>query len=249
MTEQKIKSRQVDSNLLGGWVSDTNTWSYSSADAPTFIISINADMTGILSAGMRLKLTQTTVKYFIVTAVGSYSGGVTLVTVYGGTDYTLANAAISSTYYSSNKAPIGFPLDPSKWTVSTTDTRALSQANPVQNTWYNMGSLSISVPIGCWYLSYDTNIGIDKGSAGEIVVSSTLSTANNTESDPSMTGELAGLSIIFINGDILRSCTVNLATKTSYYLNVRTIKASMADLYRDAYGNTTTIISATCAYL
>src|SRR5687768_14116097 len=27
-----------------GWIPDTNTWSYSSADDPTFIISVNADM-------------------------------------------------------------------------------------------------------------------------------------------------------------------------------------------------------------
>ncbi len=94
-----------------GWSPDiTNTWSYSSADAPTFVISINADMTAVLSIGMRLRLTQTTVKYFIVTAVGAYSGGNTLVSVYGGVDYTLANAAISTPYYSTAKAPIGFPM-------------------------------------------------------------------------------------------------------------------------------------------
>lgn len=56
-----------------GWVENAEdvTWSYSSADSPSFVASVNADMTAVLSAGMRVRLTQTTVKYFLVTKVGS----------------------------------------------------------------------------------------------------------------------------------------------------------------------------------
>lgn len=98
------------STLVGaGWIGDPNTWTYSSADAPTFVASVNADVTGILSEGMRIKLTQTTAKYFIVTAVAAFSGGATLITLYGGTDYVLANAAITAPAYSSAYAPLGFP--------------------------------------------------------------------------------------------------------------------------------------------
>ena len=104
----------------GNWTSDSNTWTFSSADSPTFVISVNADMTALITAGTQIQLTQSaTVKYFIVTAVGAYSGGATLITVYGGTDYTLANSAITSPNYSYAKAPTGFPLSPAKWTVTT----------------------------------------------------------------------------------------------------------------------------------
>lgn len=83
-----------------GWVDASETWTYSSADGPTGVFTVAADVTGKYSPGMRVKLTQTTVKYFIITAVSTFTGGNTTITVYGGTDYTLANAAISANYYS-----------------------------------------------------------------------------------------------------------------------------------------------------
>jgi hypothetical protein len=143
-----------------GWTAGTGTWSYSSADAPTFVISVNNDQTGIIGVGQRIKLTQTTAKYFIVTAVGAYSGGATLITVYGGTDYTLANAAISTPFWSNVKAPFGFPMSPAKWTVTVTDTSDRTQASPTINVWYNLGSVSISAPIGIWKTTPFTHIPI-----------------------------------------------------------------------------------------
>src|SRR5690606_22909761 len=112
--------------------------------------------TGKYSAGMRIKLTQTTAKYFIITKV-AYSDPNTTITVYGGTDYDLANAAITDPYYSQVKAPVGFPLDPSKWSVLVTDSSSRSQATPTSNQWYNLGSVSITIPIGYWVVSYKTN--------------------------------------------------------------------------------------------
>jgi hypothetical protein len=58
---------------------------------------------------MPAKLTQTTVKYFYVTA-RSYSSPNTTVTINGGSDYSLANAAITSPHYSYAQSPLGFPL-------------------------------------------------------------------------------------------------------------------------------------------
>ncbi|WP_442766606.1 hypothetical protein, partial [Mitsuokella multacida] len=100
------------------WIAG-ETWTYLGADAPTYTFTISGDKTSKYSPGMRIKLTQTTVKYFIIVAV-SYSYPNTTVTIYGGTDYTLENAAITDPYYSMVKAPAGFPLDPAKWTVSAT---------------------------------------------------------------------------------------------------------------------------------
>lgn len=132
-----------------GWLS-LGVCTYETADSPTFQLSIASDVTGIIGVGFRIKLTQTTAKYFIVTSIGTYNGTKTIITVYGGTDYTLANAPITSPYYSNVKAPFGFPLDPTKWTVTLNDVTSRSQASPVSNVVYNLGSLSISVPIGVW---------------------------------------------------------------------------------------------------
>ena len=240
---------------VGGWFADgVNTWSYSSADSPSFVISINADMSTVLCPGMRIKLTQTSVKYFIVTAVGAYGGGATLVTVYGGTDYTLANAAITSPHYSNVKAPIGFPLLNSKWSVETTDVSDTDQALPVLDTWYNIASLSLVVPIGLWKIWYSVALRIGDSNSLALRTRATLSTANNSQSDADMTTYL-GIATQTTAGDtsvIVASMSkekyYELASKTTYYLN-ELCNASNVDAIgiRGSLGKT--IIRAVCAYL
>lgn len=90
---------------VDGWVVDSNTWTY--ASALTFTIS--GDHTAIFRKGTRLKLTQTTVKYF--NCLGStYAAPNTTVTITGGNDFTLANAAISAQAYSCVLLPAGWPI-------------------------------------------------------------------------------------------------------------------------------------------
>jgi hypothetical protein len=253
----KIKNSSGTVSTVGagvsatGWLTDSNTWTYSSVDGPTGIISVNADMTGSIGIGDRVKLTQTTVKYFIVTAVGAFSGGATLITVYGGTDYTLANAAISLTYYSHMKSPLGFPVDPAKWTVVLADTSNRAQASPTATTWYNLGSLSISLPIGCWHVEYQvtghwqyTSAAIDHS----LLV--TLSTANNSESDTGFTykrtlrqSSVAAFEYIVAS----RRKTLLLASKTAYYLNAKTDDTTSTIAFDNDLVPLT--ITARCAYL
>ncbi len=235
-----------------GWIDDLNTWSYSSADSPTFVISVAADMTGLIGVGDRIRLTQTTVRYFIVTAVGSYSGGATLITVYGGTDYTLDNAAISSPAYSHCKAPFGFNIDPAKWSVVVTDTTQRTQATPTQNYWYNTGTISITVPIGAWLLKWKAAIQSQSTAAQTSAnVFGTLSTANNSESDPDFTCmvQSAGASgTIGIVAAVGTSKHILLAAKTTYYLNHKTSMTTSANIYfRNDFADA--VITAVCAYL
>ena len=42
---------------VDGWITATGTWTFSSADAPTYVISVNNDQTAIIGVGMRIKLT------------------------------------------------------------------------------------------------------------------------------------------------------------------------------------------------
>lgn len=239
----------------GGWIGAIGTWSYSSADSPTFVISINADVTGLLSVGMRIKLTQTTVKYFIVTAIGSFGGGVTLVTVYGGTDYTLANAAITLPYYSQVKCPFGFPADPDKWTVTLSNTSNASQATPTTNIYYNVGTLSIVIPIGAWrvFFSWQAEVTVTTSALRNIGVASALSTSNNSVSDGELRASLGVTGPIGANTLRLimaKEKIINVASKTTYYpivlASVPTDAISTVALRGDL-GNT--VARAVCAYL
>lgn len=93
-----------------GWVAaykqdgTAETWTY--ASATTFTVS--GDLTTKYYKGVKIKFTQTSAKYFYVTA-SSHADGTTTVTVTGGSDYSVANAAITSPYYSLADKPQGFP--------------------------------------------------------------------------------------------------------------------------------------------
>lgn len=237
----------------GGWTPAGETWTYASADSPTFTFTITGDKTSKYYVGQRIKLTQTTVKYFIITAV-AYSA-VTTVTVYGGTDYTLANAAITLPYFSRIKAPDGFPLSPAKWTVEFTDSTSLSQASPATTTIYNVGSVSITIPIGVWRVYYEANVEevVTTSALRNLVLNIDLSTTNNTFSDVTMRGRAAMSGATGANTYCFtfhREKTYTLASKTVHYLNASATCATDAITslsYRGDLG--TTVIRAICSYL
>ena len=68
------------------------------------------DLTGTYSPGMRVRLTQTTVKYFVIVSV-VYVNPTTTITLYGGALYTIANAPITTHDTVTDFIKQGFPLD------------------------------------------------------------------------------------------------------------------------------------------
>lgn len=102
-TEKAVKT-YVDTSMSSAFVSAGETWTY--ASSTTFTVS--GDVTSKYQKGDKVKLSQTTVKYFYMTTV-SHSAGTTTITVTGGSDYSLANAAITDNYYSKAENPQGFP--------------------------------------------------------------------------------------------------------------------------------------------
>lgn len=240
---------QTQLGVDNGWVSAGETWTYAGADSPTFTFTISGDKTAKYYPGMKVKLTQTTVKYFIITKV-AYSAPNTTVTIYGGTDYTLANAAISSNYYSMVRVPAGFPMNPAKWTVEVNTNTRYATASPAQNTWYN--ATNIVVPIGCWRMQTSYVSSGYKTTATQLVVWSTLSTANNSESDADFTSaaQVEGASgTMNFQQLISKEKILDLASKTTYYLNYRTTTASVTEVGINGDTRVPVILRAICAYL
>lgn len=85
---------------LDGWTPANETWTYASATT----ITIPTGGASRYAVGDRIKLTQTTVKYFVIVGVAD-----TTLTITSGSDYTLVNATISANYYSHEVSPIGYP--------------------------------------------------------------------------------------------------------------------------------------------
>lgn len=85
-----------------GWIPATGTWTYASATT----ITIPSGAAALYKVGQGIKLTQTTVKHFYVVGVAD-----TVLTITGGSDYTLTNATISAVSYTNTPGTaIGFPV-------------------------------------------------------------------------------------------------------------------------------------------
>lgn len=88
--------------LKNGWIPVSGAWTYASATT----ITVPSGAAAIYKVGMGIRLTQSsTVKFFYIVGVTD-----TVLTVTGGSDYTLEDATISAvSYTNSPDTAIGFP--------------------------------------------------------------------------------------------------------------------------------------------
>ena len=236
---------------LTGWI-DAPALTFSAADAPVYTVTCNGDYTLIIPVGARIALTHSgATKYFIVVKT-SYSSPNTTFTLYGGTDYTLAAGAITNPYYSIAKAPVGFPLDPAKWTVTVTDSTQRSKTTGISDsTWYNIDAAAqISVPIGIWNVSYMVygSSSVTATPAWHAVRVCLSSSSNSCSDNLSLREHLV---LTDLDNNILSVATIKVVTtaKTTYYVNIQCSASTAITLlryYNDLYPM---VIKAECAYL
>ena len=105
------KTTLVASFLSTGWIPANGTWTYASATT----ITVPSGAASKYQKGDKIRLKQGgAYKYYYIITVAD-----TLLTVTGGIDYTVANAAITDNYYSHIENPLGFP-DWLNWTPTIT---------------------------------------------------------------------------------------------------------------------------------
>lgn len=224
--------------LLTGWISAGETWTYSSVDDPTGIFTVTGDVTGKYGKGMYIKFVngENTI-YGKISKAPSYSSPNTTITfcheIDPGTNAALtamADSSITSNYYSRDKAPLDFPVEKNKWSLLTT-TGSTSQSSPTQNVWYNLGG-NLVVHIGDWRLYYIGSAYIDDTSstyAADVI--STLSTANNSESDSTMSVlayKISGTAATTSGGaTAYKERFLSLTAKSTRYLNAKTTLAGV----------------------
>lgn len=238
-----------------GWFDAGETWVYAGADAPSFFFAVIGDKTARYSPGMRVRLKQGgSYVYFIMTLVAYDAGsGLTTVTIYGGTTYTLANATITDNSFSWAKVPAGFPADMTLWTVSVIDTGDRSQAAPTNGTWYNPGAVTMVIPPGVWQVSYQVTVKADYGGGNKVDGRATFSTAANTESDAQWTagneqddtdGTQTRTTATFFRAKVL-----SLTVKTSYFMNAQVKQNGGTSLVFQGATMAPTVLRAICALL
>jgi hypothetical protein len=227
-----------------GWYTGNTgtTYTYVSWNATTKIgiVATNQDVTSLLSVGMKVKFTQNaTVKYGIIVAISS-----TQITLFMGTDYTLLNAVITNAFYSMLKAPFGFPTNPLKWSIIVNDIPPRVQNNPVLNTWYNLNSTQIIVPIGMWKLSYSNYQQGYKATAGNVIHLTALSTSLTSISNPKLSSQVFSNPVIDFGCDVYKEDNIVITAETTYYYISSTVVDGQANISRrNLY------ITALCTYL
>lgn len=195
-----VLSFAAASGNTDGWTTDTgSTWTYASAT------TINVADGTVFVKGTRIKLTQTTAKYFVVTGI---SGNV--ITVTGGTDYTVANAAITTQQYSHQASPVGYPGSFAYTPTVTSEGGTFTTTVPagkfrvVGNTcWLSLkigvttvgsatGGMDITVPITADATNYYAFTGFNNGNgtalAGEVSTTSLVRMKKYDNTQPATTG-------------------------------------------------------------
>jgi len=251
---QELSSKTLTSPILkgsiGGWISIPVTCVYASADDPTYTMYVAGNATTYLWAGMRFKCTQTTDRMFIITAVGTYDSGNnrTPITLYGGTDFDLANATISNPYYSPVKCPYGFPMSPAKWSVSgNMDSSGTVTARSYSTT------ATISVPIGSWRLYGEAQVTASNysGTTYDWHCGFTTTAGSYTGFDTSLRRGSYQTNTSGVNFSGNRSCftwsgqKLELTSKTNVYFQVATYEPNANYTVTTAFSNYNLI----CAYL
>lgn len=188
-----------------------------------------------------------TLEYGIVTSA-SFSTNTTLTVQVPEGSAIPTSGGVSAVSYSTQKVPYGFPAEKLKWNIEMLQRANGSQSSPSANTWYNIG-VALTVPIGSWTVDYQVLAKVVNNTNVPSIYS-TLSTANNSQSDADFSSEARWTSAN-ANGYqsyLARSKDLTLGSQTPYYLNAQTDQASASSLTFQAADGTTTIRAA-IAYL
>jgi hypothetical protein len=174
-----------------GWQDAGDTWTYATWDtaSKSGTFTVTGDVTVKYHPGTRVRLTQTTVKYFIVTA-STFASGTTTVTVYGGVDFTLANAAITAPSFSYEKTPQGLNVSPKKWLNTVADTTLRLKGSPSSTGWYQLAASGVFTPDlvlgpGDWRINFFGSLkSVSRGTSQlTLALSETVPSLGGTPSD------------------------------------------------------------------
>lgn len=164
------------------------------------------------------------------------------------------SGGISTVDYSGSNA-FGFPKEEDRWELLYINKSQASHTSPTSAVWYSLtaatvqGSAYLTVPVGKWVLGYDGTFQLN-ATAGSLNIFATLSTANNSESDPMYTSYAENTSVAIIGSSFYkrRALPSAITTATPYYLNTRITAGSTPSIYNRG-DIKPTIIFAIPAYL
>lgn len=207
--------------------------------------------------GQNDRTISTTLDYAIVTRV-SFSTNTT-VTVQVPDGCTIpTSGGVSAMSYSTQRIPYKFPNSRSRWRFYSYAKAPIDGSGSL-DTWGGGGNMAVLIPIGSWHVDYSLHQYSDQGTASNVlrVHRMTLSTSNNSESDPYWTsvhgGQIAASNPLFWSTHH-REGYIDLSAATTYYAVFK--DSGSGSLANHALGghptvapNNASYIGIECAYL
>jgi hypothetical protein len=188
-------------------------------------------------------------EYGIITKVTS-----TQLTIFTGTDYTIPNMTLNSPYYSTARAPQGFPAGRDKWRVDSLYMATTTQSSPTGGTWYNIANAVLPVPTGPWNTGLEGNLTFAAAAASTGLGQTDLSLASAsaavlTPQTGSITyGASSGTSFTTL-APLKYSDFATFTALTPVYANV-TSQNTVTSIGWQAAGNAKALVlTAECAYI
>lgn len=238
-----------ETNLISAYsfnntINDLNTTNANNLTANGSAVATNADSPFGNQADGTIS---STLDYGIIQSA-SFSTNTTLIVQVPEGCTIPTSGGVSTVSYSVNKTPYGMPIQRGKWTLVRIARVSEAQSSPTANTWYNLGTSKLNVPIGSWTLGWEAPIYV--ALAGAASMFTTLSTANNTESDAALTARIynnATVNTVISTGRTKRG-DVSLAAATDYFMNSKTDVSAAGSINIQA-NDATSVIFAENAYL
>lgn len=210
----------VKASNFDGWVTVTDSWTYSSATT----ITVPSDATTKYSVGDKIRITNGGLKYFYITAVAA-----TTLTITGGTDYTLTNVAISAISYSKVVSPLNFP----QWFNYTPTWTNLTVGNATQAAQFVVIGKTVHVNFSNTF-GTTTVVGTDPTFTLPVTSATTSYSSNSSFiGTASWTGSgLYPLNVLW-NSSTLVLLNINLVNAT--YASTNSISATVPVAYAASY--------------
>lgn len=139
------------------------------------------------------------------------------------------SGGVSAVDLSSVKVPYGFPADEGRWRVETLHNANGSQSSPVSGTWYNIGSIQLTIPIGAWVTDYQ-GTGDSTGGVNGAIMYATISTGASSETDKKSTGGFFMQGSVRFLGQLYKRTDHSLSSATLHYLNAKVDAASVTTI-------------------
>lgn len=178
LANMNIPLTGAEGNLVGLWQGNGN-FNDKTANANHLTASGGASATQLMSALDNQYANAT--EYFYVTGIGTFSGGLTPVTLFGGYAGHLPNAAVGTVQYSNVANPFGFPSSRNNWTINVP--LAIQYASS-STAWVQSTGKQFQVPTGEWKVGYTTELLANSGGVSHTDASRcTLSRTTNSEDD------------------------------------------------------------------